>query len=109
MLESDLVKLTQAQVDACFEGKTDQWQVLDALYRAVYGEDWDRLNDPSIHRMDGWPTVSATTAKYILTKYVAFDKEHHPDLLPGGMWALGKGFSVDKSMPDWRVRPAPIV
>jgi hypothetical protein len=53
--------------------------------------------------VDGWPAASDRTRLYIAEKACAFDRKHHPDVLPGSAW-LQKGFtSSDADLADWQV------
>ena len=92
--------LPKERIEACFDGKEDQGQVWDALYRAVY-PDWD-----AIEHIDGYPLVSENTHGYIFKRFVEFDKAHHPDCFAGGLW-MNSGFGYDRSLKDWYVVPAP--
>jgi hypothetical protein len=71
-----------------------------ALYRLVYGDDWDAAVG-----VDGWPKVSPATAKYLFEKFIELDRRCHRGVLPGGLW-LNVGFGQDESIPDWKVQPA---
>ena len=82
---------------------TWQGQILIAFYRIAF-PNWD-----AIVKIDGYPRVSEATWKYIMDKFMAFDRHNHPDVVPGGMWCLGSGFSnahndPDKAtVPDWYI------
>jgi hypothetical protein len=79
---------------------SSQAEVAVALYRLVYGDDWDAAVG-----VDGWPKVSPATAKYLFEKFIELDRRCHRGVLPGGLW-LNVGFGQDESIPDWKVRPA---
>jgi hypothetical protein len=86
---------------------TAQHQITLAFYRLAF-PDWD-----TIVKIDGYPLVSEKTWKYIMEKFMAFDRRMHPDVLPGGHWALGSGFSGPhckeerERVPDWQIDISP--
>ena len=90
-------KLLKEQIDEIFEQAKHQVDAALALYRIAF-PDWDNIKS-----LDGHPQVSKYTGTYIFDKFIAFDKEHHPEVVNGGLW-MNKGFGsntpVDK---DWRV------
>ena len=90
------MKLTEAQIDTCFEGKTQQSKCLIEIYKLVF-PDWDNIIE-----VKGWPTCGVALWKYICTKFVEFDKVHHPRVINGDMW-LNNGFSSSESVKDWEV------
>ena len=80
----------------CLPAPVHQVDILLALYRIAF-PDYDR-----IVKMESWPTLSQTTWTYICEKFMAFDRKMHPDVLAGGMWSLGSGFSGHgKGVLDW--------
>ena len=87
-----LIKLDLEKVEEVFRNSTHQGEVLEKLYRMVF-PDWDR-----IERLEGWPVVNRGTWKHIAKLFMEFDKKHHPEVLPGGLW-LNKGFSWDDEVP----------
>jgi hypothetical protein len=80
------VRLTEEQIDACFEDTTDQCDVLLRLYRLIL-PDWDEITS-----MDGWPSCNERTWKGIARRFVAFDQAH-TDAMAGGLW-LNRGFTT---------------
>lgn len=81
---------------------THQAELILAFYRLAF-PNWDDLV-----KIDGYPLVSERTWKYIWEKCAAFDKRMHPDVMPGGSWALGAGFSgphsaEERMIPDWKI------
>ena len=90
-------ELTQEMIDNVFETAADQGEAVIGMYKIAFPE-WDRIT--KIH--DGYPHVSSDTSTYIFGKAIAFDKEHHPDVLAGGAW-MNSGFSGEEGIPDWVV------
>jgi len=93
-------KLGAGAIDACFRGKHHQTEVLLALYRKVYPM-WD-----DIKTIDGYPKVDDETHMYISGRFIAFDRKHHPDVMPGGAW-LNQGFGSDSALAPGTVSLAP--
>ena len=96
------MKLTEAQIDTCFEGKTQQSKCLIEIYKLVF-PDWDRIIE-----VKDWPVCGEAMWKYICTKFMEFDKLHHPGAVKGGMW-LNNGFSSSKDVKDWEVNISEVV
>ena len=94
---SGRVELPRERIDEIFEAASDQADYLISLYREVV-PDLDKVK-----RLDGWwPKANTKTWQYIAEKAMKFDREHHPGVLPGGLW-MNKGFSVDDTVPEWEV------
>lgn len=97
------VPLTMEMIDDIFFEETlqpepHQAEILFALYRLAF-PDWDL-----IRKVNGWPKVSNTTSEYICGKFITFDRRYHPDCISGGCW-MNRGFTIDKSVPDWVIEP----
>jgi len=92
------MKLSKDQIDSLFESCTHQEDVLMGLYKMVF-PNWD-----AVKSIQGFPKVSRKTSFYISGKFIEFDKEHHPDVLNGGLW-LNSGFSMldSEDIEDWVV------
>ncbi len=91
-MSKKLVRLDMKKIKELFEDSEHQSDVLIELYRMVFPE-WD-----NIKRIVGWPAVNPETHKEITRLFREFDKKHHPDVCPGGLW-LNKGFSSKNSVP----------
>ena len=89
-------KLTKKQIDEIFEQAKEQYDYALALYKVAF-PDFD-----DIKALDGHPKVSVETGKYLFDKAISFDREHHPDVVNGGLW-LNKGFSSNDDVPDWEI------
>lgn len=89
-----LVSLPKGAIDQVFEEATHQSDYLTGLYRLVIPE-WD-----TVHKVEGYPAVNRKTWKHICRKAMAFDKEHHPQVVAGGAW-INKGFSARETVPEW--------
>ncbi len=100
-----LVDLSQDTIDEIFEKAEHQTDWFFSLHRIIY-PDWEEW--PEGKRCDGFLQASETTCGYIHSRAIAFDKIHHPDVYAGGLW-FNNGFSLDKNIPDWKVRPAPTI
>lgn len=94
------MSLHQGEIDQCFDAP-DQGAVWVNLYKLVY-PNFDR-----IAHINGYPTVGEKTHKYIFTKFIQFDKAHHPEVMAGGLW-MNSGFGCDRSLVEWVVVPAPV-
>lgn len=95
------VPLPRERIDAVFEKAEHQSEYILALLKIAIPVDWR-----FIKHVNGWPKVSHRTGMYILRKAQAFDAKHHPGVMAGGAWALGKGFStaeVSEPTPDWTI------
>jgi hypothetical protein len=93
-----LVKLDPAEVERIFKESKHQRQAADELSRLVFP------NYDNISKIHGYPRVSQETSVRLFEQFIAFDREHHPDVLPGGLW-LNCGFSgtCSRDLPDWSV------
>jgi hypothetical protein len=92
------VKLDAAEVERIFKESQNQKQAADELYRLVF-PDCD-----SIGKIHGYPRVSQETSVKLFEQFIAFDREHHPDVLPGGYW-MNCGFSgtSNPDLAEWTV------
>ncbi len=84
----------------CLPGPIHQAEIMLAFYRMAFPK-WD-----DIVKIEGWPRVSEATWKYIHGLFSEFDRRMHPDVLPGGAWGLGSGFSGNEArntVPDWKI------
>jgi len=79
--------LGRKEIDAIFETSRDQAEACVALYRLAF-PDWDEIT-----QIEGFPGVGKEAGEYIWKHFIAFDREHHPEVLNGGLW-LDKGFST---------------
>lgn len=96
------MEISQIQIDECFEGKTHQADVLVCLYQLVY-PDWD-----NIKKLHSWPKIGDALRDYIFKKFMTFDREHHPKVMPGGLW-MNNGFSTleNEYLDPWEADPVP--
>ncbi len=79
-----------------FASKTNQWEVLAALYKMVFPY-WDQITE-----LNGYPEINSNTWDDIADFFIAFDRIHHPDVIPGGSW-VNKGFAIDDSLLNGEV------
>jgi hypothetical protein len=100
------VSLPKETIDQVFAEAEHQADYLFGLYRAVY-PNWDQ-----IEKVHGWPTITKHTWHYICDLAMAFDKEHHPSVMAGGLW-MNNGFRSVSTEEDetfgvenWQVVPA---
>lgn len=93
------------QLFECLPEPVHQQEILLAFYHLAF-PNWD-----DIVKIDSWPQVSEATWKYIHKRFADFDRRMHPDVLPGGAWGLGCGFSSDRhvtgTVPDWMIDVSP--
>ena len=88
----------------CLPGPATQGDALVAIYRQAFGPVWDK-----IVKLDGWPECSKETWTAIAEMFVKFDRQHHPDVLPGGAW-MNNGFSGhNEDLKKWEVKACPVI
>ena len=90
---SDIVTLTEASIDACFEDAKAQADYVVGLYRLVFP------NYDQIASVDGHPACTQKLWTYIADKAMNWDRVHCPGVLPGGAW-MNYGFatSIDQQV-----------
>ena len=93
--------ITKKQVDEVFKKADNQQEVCIGLYKLVY-PDWEKVKS-----INGFPKVARDIDLYIFDKFIRFDGMHHSDVMPGGLW-MNRGFSIDESLDDGVVIPAPV-
>lgn len=49
-----------------------------------------------------WPRVGSQFSRYIWSRFIRFDAEHHPDETPGKYWFFN-GFTTDPRLEPWQV------
>lgn len=84
-----------------FENAEDQIEALIGLNKLVY-PDFDEIK-----RVNGFIKIGEKADLFISESFVEFDKQKHPEVMAGGMW-MCFGFSVDGSIDDWEIIPAPV-
>ena len=89
--------LSKATIDTIFEMANEQGDYCLSLYSYVI-PNWD-----GVISVKGYPKISPETGEYIFSKAIAYDKEHHPDVIAGGLW-LNYGFDIDKNVEPWTVQ-----
>jgi hypothetical protein len=82
---------------------SEQSDALIAIYKMVFPE-WDQ-----IEKFDGWPKCNKTTWQAICSLFMEFDRTHHANVMPGGMW-MNNGFSSHggEHLKDWEVELCPV-
>ena len=85
-----------------YPGPTHQGDIILAFYHIAF-PNWDQ-----IVKIESYPVLSKNTWTYIWEKFAAFDRRMHPEVMAGGAWALGAGFSADTRrgdsiVPDWKI------
>ena len=89
------IQLSVDDIRKCFK-KKHQLEVLNALCA---------LAIPAlelVEKVDGYPRCSQSTFDYIAKLFAHYDKRHHPNVQPGGMW-MSRGWEVAESIPDFHV------
>jgi len=102
-------QLSKVGINKAFEGpwknddgeidpkaKPHQLQPFFKIWKMVF-PDWDRID-----HIDRWPTISMKTARYIMERFILFDRAHHPEVIAGGLW-MNNGFSSRDDVEDWFV------
>ena len=72
--------------------------LLFGLYRMVF-PNWD-----NIKKLHGFPKAGKKLNDHITSRFIEFDKVHHPNVFHGGCW-LNHGFSIDDEIGPWEVVP----
>ena len=92
-----MVKLDWEYIGAIFRRAQNQGEALEALYRMVFGADWLRTK-----KLHGYPAMNPEDHQQLSKMFMEFDREHHPNVLPGGLW-LNSGFSSSNFVPKGQV------
>ena len=79
-----------------FSKHDHQKDVLIELYKLVFPE-WDEIS-----RIRGYPEVGSDMWLFIGRLFQNFDRNHHPNCMPGGAW-MNTGFSVNHELEDWEI------
>jgi len=95
------MKLDKDKIDRLFEEEEHQAHVMVGLYKMVF-PNWDNIKS-----VDGFPTIGKKGAYYLAEKFMAFDRRHHPNVMPGGIW-LNNGFSSDDTLDAFEVIPCEV-
>lgn len=91
-------RLGRGQIDAAFEKAQVQEEYLLELHRLVI-PDWER-----VVRLEDHVRCSPELWHYLCEKAMAFDRQKHPEALPGGLW-LNYGFGADESLAGDEILP----
>jgi hypothetical protein len=83
-------------LEPLFEEKDHQQDVIVAIYKKFI-PDYD-----DIEKISGYPKCGKVMNVWLVDKFIEFDKKHHPEVMAGGAWALGFGFSSSEKM-GWEV------
>ena len=86
----------RSHIKDIFDKHDHQQQVLIGLYQMVF-PDWYR-----IVKIHGYPTAGEDLWQYICRHFQEFDRTHHPDCMPGGIW-MNTGFSVNYQLEGWEI------
>ena len=92
MIEEDRLK---KQIDAIFEQSENQAEAFIGVYR-MFMPEYDEIE----HIGPGWPSCGKSLSEYLWDKFIAFDLEHHRDVVAGGLW-MNSGFSTRKKLSPW--------
>lgn len=79
-----------------FTRHDNQQDVIVDLYRLVL-PDWDQIQS-----LQGYPKIGKELALFICRHFQEFDRNHHPNVMPGGAW-LNWGFSVSNTLAPWDI------
>jgi len=90
------VKLDKEKVKKLFEEETDHENIVIELYKTVFPK-WN-----SIKNIKNWPKINKKTNEEIMSMFIDFDRIHHKNVFPGGVW-MNYGFSSDNSVNEWEV------
>jgi hypothetical protein len=84
------------QLEAIFKNAQHQEEALIEIYK-LFIPDWDR-----VVRVHQWPSCGLEMWQFICRQFQEFDRQHHPEVIPGGAW-LNSGFSHGEKLKDWEV------
>ena len=90
------VNTLKKYIEAIFNQHDHQEDVLIELYKLMFPE-WEK-----ILKVIGYPEVGNELWKYICRLFQEFDRKHHPDSMPGGIW-MNTGFSPNSELSPWEV------
>jgi hypothetical protein len=88
------IKALKARIRTFFQDHDHQDQILKELYRMVI-PDWDKVKE-----IRGYPEIGDQAWLFICRLFMEFDRDHHPDCLPGGAWT-NLGFSANTRLGPW--------
>jgi hypothetical protein len=101
----DKIKLDENKVRVLFDTCETQGIVLLELLKMIYPdiESWDKSL-----RLNGWPEVNEHTNDILYRLFIEYDKNHHPEVISGGLW-MNRGFAyTDEDLDDWEVFPVEV-
>ena len=104
-MKSETVQLKREDVVALFEKHDNATDIIVALYRMVYNDQWD-----IIANINGYPVCNKHTALELMKMFQEFDsqKNQNQNVMPGGLW-FNKGFSACDSkaetLQNWEILP----
>ena len=93
-----LIPLTQKIIDNLFEKETSQVEIIKKLY-SIAVPNW---LDDNVECLDGYPTISEHTSKYIFEKFAEMEGDTY--FSKTSLW-FNNGFSTYASgnMKDWKI------
>lgn len=86
----------QEKIDAIFEASENQEAAAVAVYTMTF-PDWEKIVE-----IDGWPACGEKMHNYLFKKFIHLDREHHPEVMAGGLW-MNRGFSINRKLGDWEI------
>ena len=91
--------ITKEQIDEVFAKAEEhpnphQMDAMEGIYKLMIPE-WD-----NVKRVNGWPHVGEALATYCIGKFREFDKKHHPEVKPAGIW-INNGPGMERKLGDW--------
>ena len=94
--------LTKQQILDVFRAADEDEEPHQNLYllglHAAVVPDWEQ-----VVALGGYCRCNPLTGSFILDLAMKFDREHHPDVMPGGAW-MNSGFStLGDDLPEWCV------
>jgi hypothetical protein len=86
----------KVRIRMVFKNHQHQTKVINQLYR-MFITGWDRVD-----YIQGHPHCGEDLWKFICGLFLEFDREHHPDSQPGGIWSSW-GFIMNTTLGPWEV------
>jgi hypothetical protein len=96
MLGITNVESLKKSITAIFDRCDYQQEVLIELYKLLF-PGWS-----AIAEIKGYPDAGCDLWHFICRLFQEFDRKHHPDCMPGGLW-MNVGFSMDSNLEPWGV------
>ena len=86
----------QTAIRAIFSKHDHQNSVMADLYRLVLPH-WEQ-----IQKIQGYSEAGRQLSVFISEQFMRFDRQHHPDCMPGRAW-MNARFSCNPNLGPWQI------